>query len=104
MSNPHPTIKFPKGVSGNPNGRPKREWTWAGLIEDAMEEEDETGIPYKKIIARKLRLLAKAGDITAIKEVMNRMDGMPTQPTDLTSKGEKLEGLVIVTKGDPNEK
>lgn len=96
MPNPNPAYKFPKGVSGNPNGRPKREWTWAGLIEDAMEEQDETGIPYKKTVTRKLRQLAKAGDITAIKEVMNRMDGMPTQQTDLTSKGDKLEGLVII--------
>lgn len=87
---------FKPGETGNPNGRPKKEWTWAGLIEDAMEEQDETGQPYKKIIAKKLRTLAKAGDLGAIKEIFNRMDGMPTQAVDHTSGGEKLEGLIVV--------
>lgn len=82
------TIK--PGEVRNPNGRPKREWTWAGLIEDAMDEEDETGVPYKLIVTRRLRQMAKNGDITAIKEVFNRTDGMPKQAVDHTSKGEKI--------------
>lgn len=82
--------QFKPGKSGNPNGRPKRDWTWSGLLEEAMEETDETGEPYKKIIARKLRALGIKGDTTAIKDLMNRMDGMPQQSTDVTSKGEKI--------------
>ena len=67
------------GETLNPNGRPKRDWTVAGLIEQAMEEEDETGVPYKKAVYNKLVSLAKNGDVAAIKEVNNRLDGMPKQ-------------------------
>ncbi len=86
---------FKPGQSGNPNGRPKREWTWAGLLEEAMEEQDETGESYKKIIVRKARTLGIKGDMTAIKEIMNRMDGMPKQAMDMD-----MSGNVIIDIGD----
>ena len=84
----------------NRKGAPKREWTWSGLMEEAMEEQDETGESYKKIIVRKVRSLGAKGDMVAIKELFNRMDGMPKQTTDLQSMGEKLENLIIVKNGD----
>lgn len=103
MSNPNPPTsgldKNPQNI--NRNGRPKREWTMAGLIEEALEECDETGQPYKKVIARKLRELASKGDIVAIKEVNNRLDGMPQQ--DLTSKGEKITTNTIIFTDFKNE-
>lgn len=63
----------------NKNGAPKKEWTMKGLIEEALEEEDQSGTPYKKLIARKLRSVALKGDVVAIKEINNRLDGMPKQ-------------------------
>lgn len=83
MSNVATQIK--KGQVLNPTGRPKREWTWSGLLEQSMEEQDETGEPYKSIIIKKLRKLAMSGDIVAMKEILNRMDGMPKQ--DIETKG-----------------
>lgn len=82
----------------NRDGAPKKEWTMKGLITEALEECDASGVPYKKIIARKLRTLASKGNIIAIKEINNRLDGMP--PQDVTSKGEKLESpkVIIETK------
>lgn len=80
----------------NRKGRPKREWTVAGLIEEAMEQEDETGIPYKKIVYTKLVSMAKRGDIHAIKEINNRLDGMPQQKTDITTGGKELKGLIKI--------
>lgn len=90
---------FKPGQTGNPNGRPKKEWTWAGLYEEAVEEKDETGEPIKKIIAKKLARMAKNGDIAAIKELTNRTDGMPKQSTDITTDGEKLNPLIIIKDG-----
>lgn len=84
---------FKKGKSGNPKGRPKREWTVTSLIEQAMEEEAETGIPYKKAVYSKLVRMAKDGDIQAIKEVNNRLDGMPKQAV------EQSGGWEIIVKG-----
>lgn len=95
MANPNPTYKIPKGTTPNPNGRPKKEWTMAGLIEQALEIEHTTGKPKKQVIAEKLAELAMRGDMQAIREINNRMDGMPMQRTDITSKDEKVEGLLI---------
>jgi len=76
--------QFKKGQSGNPKGGIKKEWTMTGLIKDALEKQDEHGISAKVTIAEKLSAMAKRGDIIAIKEINNRIDGMPTQKTELT--------------------
>ena|ERR1035437_9312679 len=85
---------FKPANNANPNGRPKREWTWSGLLEEAMEEEDETGESYKKIITRKMRTLGTKGDMVAIKEILNRMDGMPQQ--DIKQTGSVTMNVKIV--------
>lgn len=77
------STSFKPGEVHNPNGRPPRDWTVKGLIEDALEEQDETGVPYKKAVTNKLRQLALKGDIQAIKEIHNRLDGMATQDVKL---------------------
>ena len=53
------------------------------ILEEALEEEDETGESYKKIIVRKVRSLGTKGDMVAIKEMFQRIDGMPKQGIDL---------------------
>lgn len=95
---------FVKGQSGNPGGRVKREWTIRGLIEEAMEEQDETGVPYKKAIYKKLVRLAAKGDMQAAKELNNRLEGMAPQSLDLTTQGEKVNfnmDAVIGLSGTP---
>ncbi len=82
------STSFKPGDRGNPNGRPLKEWTMASLIRDALEIEDDKGVPHKISIANKLAELAKGGDITAIKEVNNRLDGMPAQSIKQTNDGE----------------
>jgi len=85
MSNPN--IKdygWKKGESGNPGGRPKRGWNWAKLFEEAVDEELTTKdgkmtAQAKQFIVKKLVRMAVDGDIAAIKEITNRMDGMPQQ-------------------------
>lgn len=89
--------KFKPGQSGNLKGRPKREWTWAGLYEDAVDKYAGKGKEkVKEVVAKRLADLASTGDIVAIKELANRMDGMPKQSTDITSGGKKIKGLVNV--------
>ena len=75
----------------NREGAPKKAWTITGLIKESLEETNEDGIPYKKILVDKLRTIAVRGDITAIKEMNNRLDGMPKQSTDITTGGESLK-------------
>lgn len=87
---PKVSTSFKKGQSGNPNGAPKREWTMRGLIEQAMEAQTADGVSMKIHVAAKLVSMAGAGDIVAIKEVNQRLDGMPQ--VDITSGGEAIKG------------
>lgn len=89
------------GFNANPqninrDGAPKKEWTMTAMYREAAEEASETGEPKYKIVARKLIKLAEKGDMVAIKELGNRLDGMPQQNSDITSKGEKIEGNTII--------
>jgi len=88
-------MPFVKGQSGNPGGRPKRSWTWAGLYEEELKSKltATTGekMAASKAVAKRVIKMAIDGDIQAIRELTNRMDGMPKQSTDITSDGEKIE-------------
>ncbi len=85
---------------GHPNvspGRPPKEWSMASLIREALEIRNAEGIPKSVTIARKLAELADAGDITAIKEVNNRLDGMPAQSIKQT--GDSTVRVIIEDYG-----
>lgn len=69
----------------NRNGRPPKGWTWNDLLEEAMDEKDETGVPAKKIIIKKLVGLAKKSDLAAIKEIIDRMDGKSKESVELNA-------------------
>ncbi len=80
---------FKKGESGNPNGAPKKEWTWRSLL---LEE------PKKVIMARKLISKGIEGDTTALKEFGDRVDGKSIQGVELTGKdGEPVDMNLTVT-------
>jgi len=66
MSNPTGRGGFRKGESGNPGGRSKKGTTLTDLIAEKLD---------KKKFIEKLCALSYKGDITAIKEVLNRIDG-----------------------------
>jgi hypothetical protein len=74
-------MAFQKGQSGNPGGRPsERPWRDALLL--ALNER----AGKKKTDPKKLRKVADAvvaaaieGDVTAAREIGDRLDGKPTQ-------------------------
>ena len=85
-----PTVGFhtnPENI--NRKGAPPKEWTMAAMYRQAAEEASETGEPKYKIVARKLLELAEKGDMQAIKELGNRLDGMPKQSVELTGDESK---------------
>ena len=106
QGNPNPTYKIPKGVSGNPNGRPPRAWTWAGLIEQFAEELSEDGKNKQKdAVVKAVFKRARQGDVVAAKELWNRTDGMPTQKVeqDVNIKSiQKIEDT-LQSLGIPND-
>lgn len=103
QGNPNPTYKFPPGVSGNPGGRPKKEWTWAGLLEAVGEEiETKSGQKFKDLVSRRLWVDAVNGSLGAQKEIMNRMEGMPKQPTEHSADQTLQEVLVRFLNDKPD--
>lgn len=97
--------RFIPGVSGNPDGRPpeteadriKKKAT-KELIEEYKEALGEA-LPLIKPI-----LIAKAieGDMTAIKEIHDRVMDKSKQPTDITSAGKPIITIAseLATKYD----
>lgn len=76
---------WPKGVSGNPGGRPKKK-----LITDELERllkqeaPEATGKSWATVIAEALLNQARRGDVRAITELANRIEGKPLQPVELS--------------------
>jgi hypothetical protein len=92
--------KFVPGVSGNPHGRPKREWTWASLIEDFADRKVKTKdggeYTYREAVIKRLYTEAANGNMLAVKEIMNRMDGMPSQPIgNAPGKNGQVEAFIV---------
>jgi hypothetical protein len=71
---------FPKGVSGNPAGRPRK-----ALLSDALRRQLAEALPnapektIAEVIARALIREAVAGNVQAIREVGDRSEGKPAQ-------------------------
>lgn len=98
-------IPNPRGVGGfadhpeiiNRNGRPKRDWTFKSLIEDAMEEiapNEEGGLlKRKRILVNKLVKLAWNNDLKAMVEIMDRVDGKSEQKHEVTLNPKPLDDI-----------
>lgn len=87
--NPIPGNKpFPKGVSGNPKGRPKLPDIREALAKILADEKDG----YTALEATLMALRAKAvrGDIRAAEALLDRAFGKPKQAIDHTTGGDKL--------------
>ena len=81
MAGNFPNLRpWPKGVSGNPGGRPKKR-----LLTDELELLLEQEAPNSRnktwavVIAEALLRKARKGDVRAISELANRIEGKPLQ-------------------------
>ena len=80
-------MPFEKGKSGNPGGRVKDK-PWVEAIRIAASAEDAEGKRKLRRIAEKTVAMALEGDIQAIKEIGDRLDGKPAQEQTLTVRNE----------------
>jgi len=79
MPNPENLTPFKPGQSGNPEGRPKGSRNLSTILKAMLEEEvlDDSGVkkPFQDIIIAKLVKLARDGDLKAIQEIYDRVEG-----------------------------
>src|SRR5436190_13366958 len=93
MANPRGTPEnlrpFPKGTSGNPSGRPRGP-KLSTLIAQELEKPTVPGseVTKAKMVAARLVNLAEAGDISAIKEVIDRLEGKSVARNESGAPGE----------------
>lgn len=69
---------FQPGQSGNPNGRPKSK-PFKDALRKALEEAGDNERALS-LVAMALVAKAQMGDVRAIKELADRLDGKVTQP------------------------
>lgn len=101
----NPDNFFKPGQSGNLKGRPPRDWTWSGLLEEVAEELDpKDKKTFKRKVAEGLIRQAIKGDHSATKVLFDRMDGMPKQSTDLTTNGKDLQPLLVKFINDKSDR
>ena len=85
---------FPKGVSGNPGGRPRNEDSLAAQLREVLAEVDEeTGKTTGRLLAEKYVELGLGGNVMAITAIADRVDGKPAQ--SVTLKGDRAEPLHV---------
>jgi hypothetical protein len=66
---------FPKGVSGNPNGRPKGPTVWTEFLK-LLKTKDENGNTNAKAVALSLlRECKERGNPVLLKEIIERQEG-----------------------------
>ena len=83
--------QFPKGVSGNPKGRPKKGTTWketitrlTNQVREDVTDEKKRKFRVKELIVKAQIKLALKGDKHATKFLAEREEGMPRQSIDYT--------------------
>lgn len=72
-------MTFAPGQSGNPGGRPKRDKLWQTAIIRAIKRREETDPLALEKLADKLLAGIDAGDVSAMKEFGDRVDGKVAQ-------------------------
>jgi len=87
-------VTFVAGKSGNPNGRPTKEKTFADALRAALNQIDpKTKRKNLLLVADKLVECAIDGEGWAIQQVADRLDGKPAQETTLNVNNQSLAEL-----------
>lgn len=91
---------FPKGVSGNPKGRPKGAKSRSTIVREWLEMETD-GEPNIDRVMRALIKKASEGDIPAIKEALDSAFGKLTDKQELSGPDGQPVTAILRTVVDP---
>lgn len=93
--NPIPNNRpFPKGVSGNPKGRPPKLPGLDLLLASVMGEEKD-GVSAAETVLRALLAKASDGDVRAAELLLNRSYGQAKQSIDITTAGQPITPPIV---------
>jgi len=89
---------FKKGQSGNPKGKePGTVSIVEGIRRKLLEVEPGTKKQYLELfLSSYFKNAIKDGDNNLMRDMINRIDGMPKQSTDITTDGHEIKGVVIL--------
>lgn len=87
MPFPNKDTQFKKGESGNPLGKPVGTKSLSTILKNMLEEEIDVELedgtkqkkPFQDVIIRALIKQAKKGNMKAIQEIFDRVEGRPNQ-------------------------
>ena len=95
----NPDGTFKKGVSGNPDGKPKGLKNWDTYYWEAIkkiaEANGKTAEEFDIELGSKFIELARKGDIRALMDLFNRRFGKPKESMDMNLNG-NLKGMFEV--------
>ena len=91
-----------KGQSGNPLGRLKSEKPFVDALHIAVAEAGADDKPKLRLIAQALVNKALEGDVAAIKEVADRLDGKVPQRI-ASADDENVPMILVVRWGEPKQ-
>ncbi|MPZ13971.1 MAG: hypothetical protein GEU73_06040 [Chloroflexi bacterium] len=83
-----------RGQSGNPAGRPRKDDPITQAIRSTLREKDGPST-YRVLLARKLVQMAVGGDLAAAREVLDRVEGKPTERREVTGADGSALALLI---------
>jgi len=90
--------KFQKGQSGNPKGRPKKGSAFSDILNYKLDQKTADGKLRREIVSEKIIELAEAGDVAAIRYLMDRTDGKPTETVNANLTGNVVDMDAIMKK------
>lgn len=75
-------------------GRPPSEKTFANMLRVAIKEAHEDGKDRLRAVADALVTKAMTGDVSAIREIADRLDGKSVQQLDIDATVRSVESLL----------
>ena len=94
-------MRYVKGQSGNPAGRPKKGETMTDALRAVLRERGADGRPNRIGIAKKIIDKALSGDTWAINYVFERVEGKVPDASESHQTGEQTIHIVYDDYNDP---
>jgi hypothetical protein len=94
--------RWVSGISGNPYGRPK--FSLVSILGELLQEipEGEREIKARQLMKKAIDM-AMGGDTAMLRDIINRIDGMPKEKIEMEGEIEHRENKLIDLLKDANK-